>query len=162
MTIPHASFAALAELAPIGSTTRTWEACRLVYVEGKSQTEAAAATGLHIATVSNAVAKCEATYYRLPALLATVRSAMGEPVPAPEPQVVKKEKPRNSTPRRVLAAEARARGDKTFIDPNPCVRGHDAPFYSSGGACTKCVEENNARTLETKAKFLERLARSEV
>ena len=73
MTVPHASFAALAELAPIGSTTRTWEACRLVYVEGKSQTEAAAATDLHIATVSNAVAKCEATYYRLPALLATVR-----------------------------------------------------------------------------------------
>lgn len=78
MTVPHASFAALAELAPIGSTTRTWEACRLVYVEGKSQTEAAAATDLHIATVSNAVSKCEATYYRLPALLATVRLAMGD------------------------------------------------------------------------------------
>ena len=78
MTVPHASFAALAELAPIGSTTRTWEACRLVYVEGKSQTEAAAATDLHIATVSNTVAKCEATYYRLPALLATVRLAMGD------------------------------------------------------------------------------------
>lgn len=80
MTIPHESFAALADLAPIGSTTRTWEACRLVYVEGKSQTDAAAATGLHIATVSNAVAKCEATYHRLPALLATVRQAMGETV----------------------------------------------------------------------------------
>ena len=80
MTIPHASFAALAELAPIGSTTRTWEACRLVYVEGKSQTEAAAATDLHIATVSNAVSKCEATCYRLPALLATVRLAMGDRV----------------------------------------------------------------------------------
>lgn len=79
MTVPHASFAALAELAPIGSTTRTWEACRLVYVEGKSQTEAAAATDLHIATVSNAVSKCEATYYRLPVLLATVRLAMGDP-----------------------------------------------------------------------------------
>lgn len=78
MTDLHASFAALAELAPIGRTTRTWEACRLVYVEGKSQTEAAAATDLHIATVSNAVSKCEATYYRLPALLATVRLAMGE------------------------------------------------------------------------------------
>lgn len=162
MTVPHASFAALAELAPIGRTTRTWEACRLVYVDGKSQTEAAAATDLHIATVSNAVAKCEATYYRLPALLATVRLAMGASDQTHQPRP-KEKKPENYTPRSVLAAQARARGDKTFTDPNPCKRGHDAPFYASGGGvCTKCVEEANWRTSDARAKFLERLARSEV
>ena len=77
MTIDR--YHALTELSHISFGTKTWVACRLHYVHGFSRAEAARKAGVTPQVVSNACRKIELAQARLPALQATVRTAMGEP-----------------------------------------------------------------------------------
>lgn len=71
-------FAALAQLAHIAVGTRTWVALKHHYVHGFTRSEAARMAGVTPPVVSGACSKIELAQSRLPALLDTVRTAMGE------------------------------------------------------------------------------------
>lgn len=72
-------FDALAQLANIAVGTRTWTALKHHYVHGFTRAEAARMAGVTPQVVSNACRKIELAQSRLPALLDTARTAMGEP-----------------------------------------------------------------------------------
>ena len=72
-------FDALAQLANIAVGTRTWVALMHHLVQGIPRAEAARMAGVTPQVVSNACRKIELAQARLAALLATVRTAMGEP-----------------------------------------------------------------------------------
>lgn len=71
-------FHALAELAGIPDTTRTYAALQIRYVDGLSQAAAARAAGVAVSTVNNGMRKIENAQLRLPSLVATVRAAGGD------------------------------------------------------------------------------------
>ena len=70
--------AALARLAHMAVGTRTWVALKYHYVHGFTRSEAARVAGITPPVVSGACRKIELAQARLPALLDTVRTAMGE------------------------------------------------------------------------------------
>ena len=53
-----------------------------------------------------------------------------------------------TTPRKDLAAAARAAGERYFEDPRGCKRGHQV-FYASNGCCTQCANLNKEIGFET-------------
>ena len=74
----EAQFTALATLAGIHDTSRSWEACWYHLVNGKTIAESARLAGINRQTAANAKQKLVLKAAELPQLLATVRAAMGD------------------------------------------------------------------------------------
>lgn len=74
----HEQFQALAQLAGVNHTSRSWDACLFHLVDGKTIAESARLAGINRQTAANAKQKLVLKAAELPQLLATVRAAMGD------------------------------------------------------------------------------------
>ena len=74
----HEQFTALAQLAGVNHTSRSWDACLFHLVNGKTITESARLAGINRQTAANAKQKLVLKAAELPQMLATVRAAMGD------------------------------------------------------------------------------------
>ena len=74
----HEQFQALATLAGVNPGTLSREACYSHLVDGRTVAEAARLAGISTQTAWNAKRKLQLKAEQLPAILATVRAALGE------------------------------------------------------------------------------------